>query len=209
MIAHERLLQLRHVLGISFCVIFLCSCKKEEKLGYTFPEHLLHEGDIVFRCGTSMASNAVLLADKITSYSHIGIVVKQNNQFRIIHAVPDERDHLNDKDRVKIDSIETFFKPDRSIAGAIMRIDNETIATQAAAEAMKILERETLFDHDYDLKDSSKMYCTELIYYVYNKSGLDLTEGRRSSVNLPALNGTYIFPSDIQQNSILHLLYSY
>lgn len=209
MIEHARLLQMLQVLGIFFCIVSFCSCKKDDKSRFTFPEHLLQEGDIAFRCGTSMASNAVLLADKIASYSHIGIVVKQDDQFKIVHAVPDEHDSPDDKDRVKIDDIQTFFSTERSIAGAIMRIDDNITAHKAADKAMKIYERGTLFDHDYDLNDSSKMYCTELIYFVYNEMGIDLTENRRSIVNLPALSGTYILPSDIQRNSILQIQYSY
>ena len=194
---------------ICFCGLHLTSCNNTEKQSFVFPVDVLQEGDIVFRCGTSMASNAVLTADKVGEYSHIGIIVKYNDSLMIIHAVPGEPDFEGDEDRVKIDTPEKFFSRKLSIGGAVMRIDNETLVQNAAKSAINIFERETLFDHDYDLTDTTKMYCTELIYFLFNQQGLDLTEGRRSVVRVPALNGSYIFPSDIQQNSILQLIYSY
>lgn len=206
MIIHK---QLRSGLGIVLCFAFLLSCKEKKNSGFLFPEHLLQEGDLAFRCGRSIASNTILTADAVGEYSHVGIVVKQNNRFKIIHAVPDERDSEYDTDRVKIDDLQTFFKPERSISGAIMRVNDSTIATTAAHRALQIFERGTLFDHNYNLSDSSKMYCTELIYFVYKEAGIDLTEGRRSNIKLPAVSGIYIFPSDIQKNSILQLLYRY
>lgn len=199
----------KHTTSLLFCCLFLYSCTKKQLRSFDYPEHLLQEGDVVFRCGTSMASNMIILSDKGTSYSHIGIIVKQNDIFKVIHAVPDEHDFPEDEDRVKIDDIQTFFNPDRSIAGAVMRIGNDTIATQAAQKAIQILNRNTLFDHDYDLDDSTKMYCTELIHFIYNQLGVDLAEGRRSTIRVPMMSGTYILPSDIYKNSILQNLYSY
>mgnify|MGYP000979477423 CR=1 FL=1 len=206
MIVHK---QLRSGIGIVLCLSFLLSCKEARHQDFLFPEHLLREGDLAFRCGRSMASNTVLAADAGGEYSHVGIVVKQNDTFKIIHAVPDEHDNEYDVDRVKMDDIQTFFSPEKSIYGAIMRVNDSTIATTAAHRALQIIEQGTLFDHNYDLSDSSKMYCTELIYFVYKEAGIDLTEGRRSNVKLPVVSGTYIFPSDIQKNSSLQLLYRY
>lgn len=195
---------------ICLCGLFLCTCNSsDEKAEFIFPKDILKEGDIVFRCGNSMVSRVVLAADKMGMYSHIGIVVKSGNEWKIVHAVPGEPDFEGDTDRVKEDSIQKFFSPQLALSGAVLRINNDSLAQKAAAKAIEILKRNVLFDHDYDLDDTTKMYCTEFIHFIYNGLGIDLTEGRRSNINAPSMSGTYIFPSDIQLNKDLQIIYDY
>jgi len=49
------------------------------------------------------------------------------------------------------------------------------------------------------------MYCTELIYFVYNYAGIDISEGRRSS--FPAIQNEFLLPGDILANPKLKKLY--
>ena len=200
---------------VIFQIICLCgfffSCQKSNHYAQSLfsEDYSLCAGDIVFRQGRSAASRLVLSAEKSGYYSHIGIIVKQDGKWYVVHAVPDEPDFEGDTDRVKMDEINRFFFAERANCGAIMRIDDDTIAYKASVEAIDIFNRNTPFDHKYDLDDTLNMYCTELIYHVYNKQGLDLTEGRRSKVNIPGFRGTYIFPSDIQLNPGLKTIYSF
>ncbi len=169
---------------------------------HTFPENIVCEGDIVFRTGRSWVSRFILLADKESIYSHIGIVVYHDHRWKVVHAVPGEPDFPGDKDRVKMDDLTTFFKSEYAKHGALMRFDTDSISNKAAKKAVEIFLRNVLFDHEYDLEDSTKMYCTEMIHFVFDKSGgVDLTEGRRSKVNSPATSYDYILPSDIEKNS--------
>jgi len=177
---------------------------------FSFPQEIpLYEGDIVFRQGRSIASQAVLSADRAGYYSHIGIVVMYNDKWQVVHAVPDEPDFEGDTDRVKMDELGIFFSRERANSGALMRVTNNVLAKEAAKKALDIFHRKVLFDHKYDLKDTLEMYCTELVYHVYNLQDMDLTEGRRSKVAIPGYRGTYIFPSDIQQSSDLNLIYNF
>lgn len=191
-----------------FCICFLSGCEKQkEQISHPIPKENLQEGDLVFRRGIGLASQFVLSADRKGMYSHIGIVVIADGKFKIVHAVPGETDSKDNEDRVKIDDIDTFFANDRAKTGAIMRIENDSIAHHAAKEALRIYKKGTLFDHKYNLKDTSRMYCTELIHFAYTQAGTDLTEGRRNIINLPSFNGEYIFPSDIQQNTSIKTIY--
>ncbi len=112
----------------------LFSCHEAEQRPYfVFPKDIqLSEGDIVFRQGRSVASRAVLSADKAGYYSHIGIVVKYNDKWQVVHAVPDEPDFEGDEDRVKIDDLNVFFSAERANSGALMRVTNDTLARNAA-----------------------------------------------------------------------------
>lgn len=171
----------------------------------------LQEGDIVFRKGNSLASQLVLKVDEESFYSHIGIVVSDNGAWKVVHAVPDEPDYKGDQDRVKMDDLNVFFSSERASAGAIMRFESDSIESKKIEERVKrIFQRNTLFDHYYNLDDTTKMYCTELIYFVFKEvSDIDITEGRRTIVSVPALKGSYILPSDIRKNPNLKMISSF
>ena len=197
------------LISSGICGLFFSCCDSNTQYSPVFSEDTLHEGDVVFRRGRSMVSRFILVADNDGNYSHIGIIVYHDNKWKVIHAVPGEPDYEGDKDRVKMDDVTVFFKDEYAKSGAIMRFNNDSIAQNAATRALAIYERVTLFDHQYNLEDSTQMYCTEMIHFVFDKSGIDLTEGRRSRINAPALSGTYIFPSDIERNPRLKLIDSF
>ena len=64
------------------------------------------------------------------------------------------------------------------------------------------MRRKVLFDHQYDLEDSSSLYCTELVRLVYADCGIDLCEDRWHRIPLQA-KGPVIFPEDIWNSPLL------
>lgn len=185
-----------------------CSMEKKNESPPSFPDKMWQDGDIVFRRGGGVVSRVVLIADNEGVYSHIGIVVKEDGKWQIVHAVPGEPDFKGDPDRVKMEDISCFFDPEKASRGAVMRVDEDSIVRKRAADRAKRLFRaHTLFDHSYNRTDSTQMYCTELIDFVYRNEGIDLTEGRISRINVPGVSGDYLLPSDIQQSKYLNLIY--
>ena len=165
-------------------------------------------GDVYKRQG--LLSHVVTSASKDGVYSHVGILKQIDNEWFVIHAVPDEPDFEGDTDRVKTDPLSRFFAEDRAVCGAIARIMDDSIAASRAAHtAWKIARKGTLFDHDYNLADTSQMYCTELVEFTYQKADICLSEGRRTQINVPAMGGTYLMPDDIVANKRLKILYSF
>lgn len=107
-----------------------------------------------------------------------------------------------------METVEVFFEKRKAVNGAIMRVSGDSVARyRAATHAEHLYESHVLFDHDYDLADTTKMYCTELIDFVYRKEGIDLPEGRISHVNIPGFRGDYLLPNDIAQSKRLCLIY--
>jgi len=184
---------------IGVFAFFIAGCEQKPLFSFEVDETLLREGDIAFRRGSSIASRVVLAAEEEGGYSHIGIVVGDSSGWQIIHAVPGETDKNYPTEIIKKETLSQFFAPDRAVAGAIFRLDTtETIALMAAQKAKMLFERKLLFDHKYDLEDSTKMYCTELLYFVYKCAGVDISEGRRNS--FPALQNEFLLPGDILAN---------
>ncbi len=192
---------------IPFClipavIISFLSCQQGE-LYSIMPDDLeLKPGDVVFRLGNSMESDAVVWADANGEYSHCGIAVDSAGQIRIVHSVPDEPDFDGDVDRVKMDRPEMFWRIDRASAGGYCRMTVDSVAPLKAAEAAKAaFYRHTLFDDDYDDRDTTRLYCSELLYYSYLKAGYDLVGPERHSYNvLIASFDSVIMPSQIYKS---------
>lgn len=189
-------------------IITSCGVKTERTL---FPEDLILEpGDIVLRCGSGITSRAVLFADGGGSYSHVGIVADSAGVMMIVHAVPDEHNNSSDVDRVKMDTPEDFFSNIRTSNGRIMRYQDCETAAKAATEAYMIYKRGTLFDHDYDDRDTTKMYCCELVEYAYQKVGMTVVDTMRHDINLPVFSFDHvILPSDFVNSKYLRTIITF
>lgn len=204
----KKLLQILPVL-LALCLWVSCKDTKA-KSQRIMPVEILADGDLVFRRGTGLLSHIVTSASKDGVYSHIGILKKIGDEWFVIHAVPDEPDFEGDSDRVKIDSLSRFFMSDRAVRGMIARITEDTLAaSKAACTAWEMARRGILFDHDYNLADTSRMYCSELVEFAYRKAGICLSEGRRTQIHVPAMGGTYLMPDDIAHNRKLKIIYSF
>ena len=170
-----------------------------EKHAYTlYKGQELKAGDIVLRCGSGMTSRAVQMADGGGCYSHVGIVVDSAGTLMIVHAVPHEHEDPKDEETVKMDTPEIFFSSIRTSNGRIMSYSDSTMARAAAQVAMGIYRKAIIFDHDYDINDTTRMYCSELVEYAYKKgTGISITENARHNVNLPVFTfKNVILPSD-------------
>lgn len=195
--------------GMSFCLFVSAGCKAGgARMAEDLPAGLFQDGDLAFRRGTGLTSRVVLAADKSGAYSHVGILKWMDGKWHVIHAVPGEPDYRGDEDRVKAEAIESFFARTRAASGAVMRVeDAPEPARRAAGHARRLFRAGVLFDHEYDLTDTVRMYCTELVDYVYKLEGVDLSEERLSKIDIPLFDGYYLLPNDIARSERLRLIY--
>lgn len=190
--------------------VFLWACRQASSFNsISWDQIELKEGDIVFRRGSSLASRVVLASDGQGNYSHIGIIVREGNAFRVVHAVPGESG-ADQPDRLKMERLNEFFAPRRAVSGKVMRLEmSDSLRFCVASKARDYFDSKTLFDHHYDLTDSAELYCTELIWQVFRSVGIDITANSRSYVNFLWYQGDFIFPSDISRNDNLISIYSF
>lgn len=188
-------------------VLFVCCRQKDDYQLFVIPDTLeLHTGDIAFRTGESMVSRSVTSVDTSGIYSHVGMVIWYDNQWCVLHAVPNERATKTEKDSVKMEPIEVFFRSDRAVQGCICRMPLAPEDTQKLLKkGAEIYGRHLLFDKSFDAQDTTAFYCSELVWFLYYQSlGIDLTQGRRHSLPLfPPL----IFCSDIKSYPELHEIF--
>ena len=169
----------------------------------------LSPGDVVFRRGGGVTSHAVLLADGGGVYSHVGIVVDSCGVAMIVHAVPGEPDFEGDEDRVKLDEVEKFFSSIYANKGAVMRCQDSLKASVAEDVALSVYRRGVLFDHDYEIGDTTKMYCTEVVMYAYQRAGLNLVSNAPHGISLPLVQTDVYFPSDVYESKWLRTIVSF
>lgn len=186
-------------------LLHLAACQQTPTAQSILPEHtLLKAGDVVFRQGNGLTSRAVRAADSDGRFSHIGIVADSAGALRIIHAVPDEPDFPGDPDRVKMETPERFFNAIHASCGKVMRPQNGDAARAAAAKAYEVFDRGTLFDHDYDDRDTTAMYCCELIDFCFRAAAYPLIGNERHEYHLPGLDFDHlILPSDFLRSARL------
>lgn len=164
------------------------------------------QGDIAFRKGEGFVSDVVLYNDADGLYSHIGLIVNHNDSIKVVHSVPGEGDY----DGVKIEPIEMFYATSRAVKGEVLRIELNDEQRRVIGEiAIKKGIDKIEFDHDYNLNDTTQVYCTELIKLLFNHIGINIVEGRSTRVNIPGMSGDYIMPSDVYRNKKLISIYKY
>lgn len=189
--------------------IGLVQCSYADKTDIlNIPADAIMEGDIVFRRGNGITSNIVAFNDADGKYSHVGVVAKGDSGLVIVHAVPGEgSDGL---DRVRSVPLTDFFSKEKAVKGEIMRYPLDSLQRrEISARAIEKARQKVKFDHQYDLSDTSQLYCSEFVQLIFGKVGVDLAQGRHTWINAPGMSGDYIMPSDIHQNPLLESTYLY
>ncbi len=167
----------------------------------------LQVGDIIFRRGQSLASRIVLTADVEGNYSHIGMVVHINGKNMALHAVPSNQELPQ---RIKLESIEDYFAINLAQRGAICRLALSPSKQQVLnSAALSLYSQGVEFDNDYNMADSSKLYCTELIWHLYKNIGIDITQGKSTKLNLGFFDHNIILPSHIYEYPHMRVVLSF
>jgi hypothetical protein len=168
----------------------------------------IKDGDIIFRKGRSLVSSIVMLNDKETDYSHVGICCKTDNEMFVIHAVPGEPDEQGNE-KIRCDKLSEFLTPDKASIFAFYRLtcDTSGIAAASAANAMAYYRAGLPFDKALNFRNDDKLYCTELVWKAYLKSGVNITGNQFKKLNLNILTDSIILPGHIQNSVLLTKIY--
>jgi hypothetical protein len=134
----------------------------------------------------------------------VGVVVGRGDSLRVVHIEP-EREGA---ERIKAESLEEFFSLSRAVKGMVAKRKGISLEQCQIIEneAMQLLDLNVRFDHDYSLQDSSEMYCTELVDFLFQKVGITLTERR---YELPLVREGVILPSSMLSDGDLQMVWGY
>ncbi len=147
-----------------------------------------------------MASRFILSADSQSPFTHAGLIHKIEGEPYVIHVIADEPP--GSEDVVRVEPLEIFLGRDRASLAAVYRLreDRDHYAARAVELALSYVNERLLFDADFDLRTTDKLYCTELVWRAYLGVGIDLVNGEFDTLSLPFNKGTYLLPSRLLQS---------
>jgi hypothetical protein len=128
----------------------------------------LHDGDIILRHGYGLVSDEIVeTLNHDINISHCAILTKDtNNQFIIIHSVSQS---LSDFDGVQSQDLKSFIKDSKPNSVIVVRYKFKPgeDSSLIGKKAKYYLAKRIPFDMDFDLKDSTKIYCAELLWRIF------------------------------------------
>lgn len=125
----------------------------------------LEEGDIIMRKGNGPLSFHIMNATK-EDYSHCGIIVKENDKWRVIHAMGGSVSN-NNQDGMQIMDLDEFVRHATDSMLFICRATfQDSIGYQIREGAYKYLNEAIPFDHSFNLFTRDEIYCSELLFHV-------------------------------------------
>ena len=195
-----------------FCLLFLSGCKSSVAApGPELPFPDMREGDLAFRCGQGVFSRAVTSAQEDPLYSHVGVLVRDGEVWKVVHAVPAEPDFPGDFDRVKAEPVSIFFAPGRAYRGCLAHtgLSDSLQVSALRASALRFAADSVRFDNGYSLEDSSSLYCTELVWRLYRRAGIDLSEGRRRRLDVFRIHADCLLPEHLYTYSANQVYFQY
>lgn len=130
----------------------------------------IQEGDFILRRGFGYFSDYIASSLNMgnVDVTHAGIIVKQHNKWFVIHSLSSD---VSDIDGVQIQELSQFLNYSTPGKIIITRAKNsdKSLGKRLAQRAYVYLAKNIPFDHDGDFNDSSKLFCTELIWQILEK----------------------------------------
>lgn len=184
---------------ILIALVLVClSCGRRAEHG-ELPYGQLREGDLIFRCGIGVFSRAVTAVEDEGLYSHVGLLLRDSTDWVVVHSVPREPDYAGDFDRVKMESLESFLSTGRAASAAFAHtgLDDSLKIAEMRSSAFQAVRDSMRFDGSYSLEDSTRQYCSEFVWRLYRREGIDLSEGRRMKMDVFLMRGECILPEHL------------
>lgn len=160
---------------IGFCILvafFLFFLNKKEILKVAeIDQSKIEDFDIILSKGQSFQSKFISLL-KLTAedYSHIGIMLNQNNTVFVLHSTPDG----TKTNGIRYDDLQTFINLSSVSDYQVLRYTSLTsdLRQKLRLEFESYKNNSAPFDFDFNNSDHSKIYCSELVYLIFKNSGL-------------------------------------
>ena len=129
---------------------------------------VLQEGDIVFSSSTVGQGEAIIAATE-SAYTHCGIVFNKDGRLMVLEAVQP----------VGVATLEDFIARGRPGVFTALRL-KKAVGPAAYQKAREWAAAQV--GRDYDARfgwDDQKLYCSELVWKIYHKAGVELCPPRK------------------------------
>jgi len=149
-------------------ILLSCKADKAEHIETLSEEQLalLREGDFVLRLGYGLVSYTLEMQGGSVGVSHIGVLVKDSADFEVIHSISGSMAELDGVQKISLEDFLQEARPNSLIA-VRFKNSNEKLITN---EARRLLAARVPFDLSFDLKDTTKLFCSEFIDFILRKT---------------------------------------
>lgn len=128
----------------------------------------LRPGDIIIRKGNGPLSAHIMVNTK-EEYSHCGIIVKEGNEWKVIHTIGGSASE-DAQDGVQMMDLKEFVKHGADSMLFICRpVFADSLDIKIPERAYAYLEKAVPFDHAFSLFTPEKLYCSELLFYIFKE----------------------------------------
>ena len=158
---------------------------------------LLRSGDIVLRMGYGVVSALLESSSGGMGVSHCGILTGEAPDFTVIHSISAE---LSEMDGVQTCPLSEFVRGAKQGSFVAVRC-RVAEAEDMVRHANRYLQQRIPFDLTFDIRDSSKIFCSELLYLsILNASGYPIFDTEKMDFHFASF-----FDEDIFQRVINHV----
>ncbi len=163
-------------------LLFLMACTANERAdSFVVNDGAIQSGDIVFRRSYGIVSDLIVarLKDSI-SLSHCGIAYRDSaGQLFVIHALSKK---LSDTDGMQKCTFEAFLHDCRPGTVKVTRFLPDTSGV-LQHWALQYLKNAIPFDDAFDMRDTTRFFCTELILHIIKTHfDVDLVQNKRNEI---------------------------
>ncbi len=170
---------IKEIIYIASCSLLLFSLKPEIKssssvklVGNNFQYSFLEDDDLVCRLGKGYFSNLFKeYASLEKKYSHIGIIIIENNLPFVIHSGASE---LTGVGGIKKEKLSEFLSCIDKFSFFRLKIDLAE-RERLIKNANRLFNNQVKFDLSFDSSDDTEMYCTEFVAKCINYATQDET----------------------------------
>lgn len=127
-----------------------------------FDYSILEDGDIVLKRGTGQVSILMIkYLDEKVPLSHCGIIVKEDTSYSVIHSIAKEYTGIDGVQKTTL----SYFLSDAKLKDSYIVRHRSPISKRKIlkTKALGFLNNQIPFDYDFDIRDTSKFYCSEFI----------------------------------------------
>lgn len=145
-------------------------------------KYLVKDGDLILRTGRDFTSEIMRKLSTIdNTFSHCGIASWEHDSLFVYHALGGE---WNPDQKIRRDEFRIFCNPYENRGFGIYRyLINEQQRFQLVAQAREYYRDEIKFDMKFDLASDDKMYCSEYVYKIIQKSVGDFVKLKTTTLN--------------------------
>ena len=161
---------------------------------------LVKQGDLIVRTGKDFTSETMrLLSAKDQTYSHCGIASFEHDSLFVYHSIGGE---WNPDQKLRRDPFDFFCNPFENRGFGIFRYN---LTRKEDAKLINIVHslyaRGVKFDMQFDLATDDRMYCSEFVYKVVERSSenkIVLPTTTIDSIKFVALDNLFINPNCVE-----------